>query len=192
MKVNKLDIGTIINYSGYNFIVAGKEDDGTTKVIMATPFANNAIDANISYDTKSSIKIYNPNEKGNIAYQINNVLANYIDTNCFVKKDIIVPIYKEKVTYKGKHETKKYTGKLMIPSVFELFSGSINNTEMAYWLIDGSKEEENKTMIDMDGTTAFYYKETGRTAGVKIKAYLHKNVYVKSGNCVTSSCKISK
>ena len=53
----------------------------------------------------------------------------------------------------------------MIPSVFELFSGSINNTEMAYWLIDGSKEEENKTMIDMDGTTAFYYKETGRTAG---------------------------
>lgn len=192
MKVNKLDIGTIINYSGYNFIVAGKEDDGTTKVIMATPFANNAIDANISYDTKSSIKIYNPNEKGNIAYQINNVLANYIDTNYFVKKDIIVPIYKEKVTYKGKHETKKYTGKLMIPSVFELFSGSINNTEMAYWLIDGSKEEENKTMIDMDGTTAFYYKETGRTAGVKIKAYLHKNVYVKSGNCVTSSCKISK
>lgn len=192
MKVNKLDIGTIINYSGYNFIVAGKEDDGTTKVIMATPFANNAIDANISYDTKSSIKIYNPNEKGNIAYQLNNILANYIDTNYFVKKDIIVPIYKEKVTYKGKHETKKYTGKLMIPSVFELFSGSINNTEMAYWLIDGSKEEENKTMIDMDGTTAFYYKETGRTAGVKIKAYLHKNVYVKSGNCVTSSCKISK
>ena len=124
--------------------------------------------------------------------QINNVLANYIDTNYFVKKDIIVPIYKGKVTYKGKHETKKYTGKLMIPSVFELFSGSINNTEMAYWLIDGSKEEENKTMIDMDGTTAFYYKETGRTAGVKIKAYLHKNVYVKSGNCVTSSCKISK
>ena len=80
----------------------------------------------------------------------------------------------------------------MIPSVFELFSGSINNTEMAYWLIDGSKEEENKTMIDMDGTTAFYYKETGRTAGVKIKAYLSKDVYVKSGNCVTSSCKISK
>ena len=27
-------------------------------------------------------------------------------------------------------------------------------------------------MIDMDGTTAFYYKETGRKAGVKIKAYL--------------------
>ena len=159
---------------------------------MATPFANNAIDANISYDTKSSIKIYNPNEKGNIAYQINNVLANYIDTNCFVKKDIIVPIYKEKVTYKGKHETKKYTGKLMIPSAFEMFSGSINYTERAYWLIDGSKEGENKTMIDMDGTTAFYYKETGRKAGVKIKAYLNKNTYVKTGNCVTSSCKISK
>ena len=192
MKVNKLDIGTSIEYAGYDYIVAGKETDGTTKVIMTFPLMLDGIDTDISYDTNSNVKIYNPKEKGNIAYQINNVLANYIDTNYFVKKDIIVPIYKEKVTYKGKHETKKYTGKLMIPSVFELFSGSINNTEMAYWLIDGSKEEENKTMIDMDGTTAFYYKETGRTAGVKIKAYLHKNVYVKSGNCVTSSCKISK
>ena len=44
----------------------------------------------------------------------------------------------------------------------------------------------------MDGTTAFYYKETGRKAGVKIKAYLSKDTYVKSGNCVTSECKISK
>ena len=192
MKVNKLDVGTSIEYSGYNFIVAGKEDDGTTKVIMASPFANNAIDTNISYDIKSTTKVYNPNEKGNIAYQINNVLANYIDTSYFVKKDIIVPIYTSKVTYKGKHETKKYTGKLMIPSVFEMFSGSINNTEIAYWLIDGSKEEENKTMIDMDGTTAFYYKESGRRAGVKIKAYLNKDVYVKSGDCVTSLCKVAK
>ena len=95
MKVNKLDIGTSIEYSGYNYIVAGKEKDGTTKVIMASPFTSSAIDTNISYDTDSSIKIYNPNEKGNIAYQLNNVLSNYIDTNYFEKKDIIVPIYKE-------------------------------------------------------------------------------------------------
>lgn len=31
MKVNKLDIGTSIEYSGYSFIIAGKEKDGTTK-----------------------------------------------------------------------------------------------------------------------------------------------------------------
>lgn len=192
MKVNKLDIGTSIEYAGYDYIVAGKETDGTTKVIMTFPLMLDGIDTDISYDTNSNVKIYNPKEKGNIAYQINNVLANYIDTNYFVKKDIIVPIYTSKVTYKGEHENKKYTGKLMIPSAFEMFSGSINYTERAYWLIDGSKEGENKTMIDMDGTTAFYYKETGRKAGVKIKAYLNKNTYVKTGNCVTSSCKISK
>ena len=192
MKVNKLDIGTSIEYSGYNYIVAGKEKDGTTKVIMASPFTSSAIDTNISYDTDSSIKIYNPNEKGNIAYQLNNVLSNYLDTNYFEKKDIIVPIYNGKVTYKGKYETKKYKGKLMIPSVFEMFSGAVNYTELAYWLIEGSKEEENKTMVDMDGTTAFYYKEVGRKAGVRIKAYLNKDVYVKSGDCVSDSCKVSK
>ena len=192
MKVNKLDIGTKINYSGYSFIVAGKEKDGTTKVIMASPLVTDGAYDDISYDTASLVKIYNPKEKGNIAYQINSVLVNYIDTNYFVKKEYSVPIYDKLVTYKGKHDNKKYTGKIMIPSVFEVFSGSINNTEHAYWLIDSSKEDENKTMIDMDGTTAFYYKETGRKAGVKIKAYLSKDVYVKSGNCVTSECSISK
>lgn len=192
MKVNKLDIGTSIEYSGYSFIVAGKEKDGTTKVIMAYPLITDTANNEISYDTESPIKIYNPKEKGNIAYQINNVLVNYIDTNYFVKKEYSVPVYDKFVTYKGKHDNKKYTSKLMIPSAFEAFSASINNTQRAYWLIDGSKEEENKTMIDMDGTTAFYYKETGRKAGVKIKAYLSKDTYVKSGNCVTSECNISK
>ena len=192
MKINKLDIGTSIEYSGYSFIVAGKEKDGTTKVIMAYPLITDTANNEISYDTESPIKIYNPKEKGNIAYQINNVLVNYIDTNYFVKKEYSVPVYDKLVTYKGKHDNKKYTSKLMIPSAFEAFSASINNTQRAYWLIDGSKEEENKTMIDMDGTTAFYYKETGRKAGVKIKAYLSKDAYVKSGNCVTSECNISK
>lgn len=192
MKVNKLDIGTSIEYSGYNFRVAGKEKDGTTKIIMSSLLSIDATNEYISYDTESPIKIYNPKEKGNIAYQINNVFVNYIDTNCLVKKEYNVPIYNKKVTYKGKHETKKYSSKIMIPSVFELFSAATNNTDRAYWLIDGSKEEENKTMIDMDGTTAFYYKEIGRKAGVKIKAYLSKKAYVKSGNCVTTSCKISK
>ena len=86
MKVNKLDIGTSIEYAGYDYIVAGKEDDGTTKVIMTFPLMLDGIDTDISYDTNSNVKIYNPKEKGNIAYQINNVLANYIDTNYFVQK----------------------------------------------------------------------------------------------------------
>ena len=146
----------------------------------------------ISYDTISPVKIYNPKEVGNIAYQINNNLAKYIDTSYLVKKDVEVPIYNKLVTYKGKHETKTYKSKLSIPSVFDLFSGAINNSGEPFWLIEASKEDENKTYIDTDGTTPFYYKHVGRKVGVKLKVYLDKNAYIKSGDCREEECKIAK
>lgn len=193
MKVNKLDIGTVISYSGYDFIVAGHEDDGTTKLIMERVLTDDEGNKfEISYDTISPVKIYNPKEVGNIAYQINNNLAKYIDTSYLVRKDVEVPIYNKLVTYKGKHETKTYKTKLSIPSVFDLFSGAINNSGEPFWLIEASKEDENKTYIDTDGTTPFYYKHVGRKVGVKLKVYLDKNVYIKSGDCREEECKIAK
>lgn len=193
MKVSKLDIGTTVNYSGYSFRVAGHEKDGTTKLIMSNVLLkSDGQPIDISYDIASSVKIYNPKEKGNIAYQINNGLLKYIDTSYLVKKDVTVPIYDKLVTYKGNHDTKKYSLKLSIPSVFELFSAAINDSGNSYWLIEASKEEENKTLIDMDGTTAFYYKELDRKAGVKLKVYLDKDTYIKSGDCLTTMCKVAK
>lgn len=193
MKVNKLDIGTVISYSGYNFVVAGHEEDGTTKLIMKSVLRNEEHAAiQISYDNASSVKIYNPKEKGNIAYQINNNLSKYIDTSYFVKKDVVVPIYDKLVTYKGKHETKTYKSKLSIPSAFDLFSGATNNAGEPFWLIESSKEEENKTYVDADGTTPFYYKHVGRKVGVKLKVYLDKDAYIKSGNCRDEDCTIAK
>ena len=193
MKVSKLDIGTTINYSGYSFRVAGHEKDGTTKLIMSNVLLkSDGQPVEISYDIASSVKIYNPKEKGNIAYQINNDLSKYIDTSYLVKKDVTVPIYDKLVTFKGNHDTKKYSLKLSIPSVFELFSAAINDSGNSYWLIEASKEEENKTLIDMDGTTAFYYKELDRKAGVKLKVYLDKDTYIKSGDCLTTMCKVAK
>lgn len=193
MKVSKLDIGTTVNYSGYSFRVAGHEKDGTTKLIMSNVLLkSDGQPVEISYDIASSVKIYNPKEKGNIAYQINNDLSKYIDTSYLVKKDVTIPIYDKLVTYKGNHDTKKYSLKLSIPSVFELFSAAINDSGNSYWLIEASKEEENKTLIDMDGTTAFYYKELDRKAGVKLKVYLDKDTYIKSGDCLTTMCKVAK
>lgn len=192
-KVNKLDIGTPINYSGYDWYVSGKDDDGTTELIMSDLLrGNDGLPINISYDTKGNVKIYNPKEQGNIAYQIQNNLIRYVDTSYLVNKEIVVPIYEGIVTYKGKHKEKKYKSRVSIPSVFEIFSAATKNSSSAYWLIDGSMEEENKTMIDMDGTTAFYYRESGRAAGVKLKVFLDKDTYVKSDDCNNSVCKVSK
>lgn len=193
MKVNKLDIGTVISYSGYDWYVAGKEDDGTTKLIMKNVlYAKDTGAVLISYDTNSDVKIYNPKEQGNIAYQITNNVSKYVDLSYSVNKKIDVPIYKNTVTYKGTHETKTYRTRLSIPSVFEIFSADTSQLGVPYWLIDGSKEKENKTMIDRDGTTPFYYRKSGVVAGVKAKIYIDKNSYINSDNCQSGSCKIAK
>lgn len=195
-RVNKLDIGAKVSYSGYTWVVASKLDDGTTEVIMDDNLRtglegfNNI--ATIAYEIQSPSKIYNPKEVGNIGYKISNELSKYIDTSYFVNHEIDVPIYDGKVTYKGKHETKTYKTRLSVPSVFEIFSGKSNSIIGTYWLIESSKESENKTLIEMDGTTPFYYKETGKTAGVRLRAYLNKNVYVKSDDCTNDICKIRK
>ena len=193
MKLNKLDIGTVISYSGYDWYVAGKEDDGTTKLIMKNVlYAKDTGAVLISYDTNSDVKIYNPKEQGNIAYQITNNVSKYVDLSYSVNKKIDVPIYKNTVTYKGTHETKTYRTRLSIPSVFEIFSADTSQLGVPYWLIDGSKEKENKTMIDRDGTTPFYYRKSGVVAGVKAKIYIDKNSYINSDNCQSGSCKIAK
>lgn len=197
MKVNKLDIGQKISYSGYNWVIAGKEDDGTTEIIMADYLNTGEKEGlgdrvNISYNTKSPVKIYNPKEKGNIGYQISNEVSKYIDTSYLANKTIEVPIYDKNVTYKGEHETKTYKVRLSVPSVFEIFSGKLKGIGSSYWLIDSSKEEENKTLIETDGTTPFYYRETNKLAGVRLRAYLKKSVYVKSENCTNEICRIGK
>lgn len=196
MKVNKLDIGQKISYSGYTWVIAGKEDDGTTEIIM-DDYLNTGEEGlgdrvNISYNTASSVKIYNPKEQGNIGYQISNDLSKYIDTSYLVSKEIEVPIYAKNVTYKGKHDTKTYKVRLSVPSVFEIFSGKLKGIASSYWLIDSSKEEENKTLIETDGTTPFYYRETNKSAGVRLRAYLKKSAYVKSDDCTNSICRIGK
>ena len=81
---------------------------------------------------------------------------------------------------------------LSIPSVFEIFSADTSQLGVPYWLIDGSKEKENKTMIDRDGTTPFYYRKSGVEAGVKVKIYIDKNSYINSDYCQSGSCKIAK
>lgn len=193
IKINKLDIGTVITYSGYDWYVAGKEDDGTTKLIMKNVLYTKDTGAVlISYDTNNDVKIYNPKEQGNIAYQITNDIAKYVDLSYSVNKKIDVPIYKDNVTYKGNHETKTYKTRLSIPSVFEIFSADTSQLGVPYWLIDGSKEKENKTMIDRDGTTPFYYRKSGVEAGVKVKIYIDKNSYINSDYCQSGSCKIAK
>ena len=142
----------------------------------------------IGYQNSQKTKVYNPNQEGNIGYQIKNNMTSYIDTSLFTSKKITVPIYNNKVTYKGKHDEKKYNLLITIPSTFDIFSakGALSR-DGGYWLIESSKNEDIKTVVRSLGTVTYSNVYEGITAGVKVKAYLNKNVYITNGDGTESN-----
>ena len=179
--INERQIGEYINYSGYTWRIAGINDD-TTEVIMTGVVTNNYVELQIGYNN-SGAKVYNPNKKGNIGYQVINEMTKYVSTDLFTKTKVEVPIYNNKVTYKGKKDTKTYNNIVTIPSVFDIFTAKgDNSSDGGYWYIDSSKEDGVKTVMYPAGTVTYTTVTDDRTEGVKIKAYLKSDVFITDGD----------
>ena len=182
-NLNKREVGEYVQYSGYTFRISKILNDGTTEVIMDSVLRSDDEQVNIRYNNTQERKVYNPNQKGNIGYQIKNNMTRYIDTKLFVSKKISVPIYDRKVTYLGKHDTKKYKLLISIPSTFDIFSArAFNSNDSGYWLIDSSKESGIKTVVRSSGTVTYSSASDDLIAGVKVKAYFDKDVIIEKGS----------
>ena len=179
--INERQIGEYINYSGYTWRIAGINDD-TTEIIMTGVVTNDDVELQIGYNN-SGAKVYNPNKKGNIGYQVINEMTKYVSTDLFTKTKVEVPIYNNKVTYKGKKDTKTYNNIVTIPSVFDIFTAKgDNSSDGGYWYIDSSKEDGVKTVMYPAGTVTYTTVTDDRTEGVKIKAYLKSDVFITDGD----------
>ena len=179
--INERQIGEYINYSGYTWRIAGINDD-TTEIIMTGVVTNDDVELQIGYNN-SGAKVYNPNKKGNIGYQVINEMTKYVSTDLFTKTKVEVPIYNNKVTYKGKKGTKTYNNIVTIPSVFDIFTAKgDNSSDGGYWYIDSSKEDGVKTVMYPAGTVTYTTVTDDRTEGVKIKAYLKSDVFITDGD----------
>lgn len=182
-NLNKREVGEYVQYSGYTFRISKILNDGTTEAIMDSVLRSDDEQVNIRYDNTQERKVYNPNQEGNIGYQIKNNMTRYIDTKLFVSKKISVPIYDGKVTYLGKHDTKNYKLLISIPSTFDIFSArAFNSNDSGYWLIDSSKESGIKTVVRSSGTVTYSSASDDLIAGVKVKAYFDKDVIIEKGS----------
>ena len=182
-NLNDRQIGEYVSYSGYLFRISDTLDDGTTEVIMTSSLKYNDVEVIMRYNNGDGEKVYNPNEEGNIGYQVKNEMTRYITTDLFTTKRISVPIYDSKVTYKGEHETKSYNLLITIPSTFDIFSakGEFSSAE-GYWLIDSSREDSRKTVIRATGSTSYVTTADEMSLGVKIKAYFDDDVIITNGD----------
>jgi len=178
-SLNSRYTGEYITYSGYMWRIIEANDDGTTKVIFADTIYGNSSKLEISYSNTDDIKIYNPSQKGNVGYIINNNMTEYINTNYFVSKNIEVPIYEKYASYSGKKTTKKYKVKLSAPSIYDLFT--ISDYNSSYWAKESSKTDDIKYVVSDNGTVYYNPISDEFEAGVKVVGYLNKDCTIKSG-----------
>ena len=110
-------------------------------------------------------------------------MTRYIDTDLFVSKNITVPIYDGKITYQGKHDTKKYKLLITIPSTFDIFSARPNvANDTGYWLRDSSRQDYTKLIVRSLGTVTYAEASDSLQAGVKVLAYFDKDVIIEEGS----------
>lgn len=179
-SLNTRQSGEYIEYSNMLWrIVEGKEES-TTKVIADSNIPISGQDR-ISYDRAIENKIYNPNQKGNIGYQINQKVSDKVDEKYFDKTEIEVPIYKTMAMYKKETTTKKYKVKFHAPNMYDMYSAKNSNELISYWLMNSSQEKERKYLVSEIGVIFYEDVVDVSSAGVRAVGYFNKNCKIISG-----------
>lgn len=179
-KLNTRYSGEYVEYSNMLWRIVESENSGTVKVVSNS---NVRIDneERIGYDENITNKIYNPNQKGNVGYKINQKASDTIDEKYFVKAEIEVPIYKTIAKYNKKTTSKKYKVKFHAPDMYDLYSARNSNNLLSYWLINSSQKENFEYMVSEIGV--IYYDEPieEENAGTRVVGYLNKDCKIVSG-----------
>ncbi len=179
-KLNTRYSGEYVEYSNMIWRIVETEESGTVKVVSTS---NITIDGEkrISYDGSITNRIYNPNQKGNIGYVINQKVSDTVDEEYFVKTEIKVPIYKTKAKYKEETKTKKYKVKFHAPDMYDLYTAQNENLLSGYWLLNSSQNKDVVYVISPIGVVYNTGIPDSNTAGVRVIGYLNKNCKIVSG-----------
>ena len=179
-SLNKRYSGEYVEYSNRLWRIVETTKSGTIKIVSNS---NVEIDGEerISYDDNITNKIYNPNQKGNIGYKINQKASDTIDEKYFVKTEIEVPIYKKRAKYKKEDTTKKYKVKFHAPNMYDLYTAKNAGLLTNYWLINSSQQEDITYMVSATGVIYYDGKPDTTKAGTRVIGYLDKNCKIVSG-----------
>ena len=182
--INTRYSGEYISYGGMLWRIIEVNEDGTTKVVSIENIKKDGVNIKTNYKkVKSDKKIYNPTQKNNVGYYINNKVSEYIDTSYFVNKEIKVPVYKKEIQY-GKHKTtEKYKVKLSAPNMYEMFSASAKSASRtrSYWLLNSSEEPYYKALVTDAGVVITENVGDFDEYGIRVVANLKKSVSIKKG-----------
>ena len=182
--INTRYSGEYISYGGMLWRIIEVNEDGTTKVVSIENIKKDGVNIKTNYKkVKSDKKIYNPTQKNNVGYYINNKVSEYIDTSYFVNKEIKVPVYKKEIQYGKQNTTEKYKVKLSAPNMYEMFSASAKSASRtrSYWLLNSSEEPYYKALVTDAGVVITENVGDFDEYGIRVVANLKKSVSIKKG-----------
>lgn len=182
-NLNKRYVGEHIRYSDKQWIIQGVEEDGSTKLICESTLDNDELKM-INYDDSIKKTQYNPKEKGNVGYIINNVSSKYIESNLLVSHEITVPIYKNEASYKKEEKTKKYNVKISSPNMYDMFSAA-SDFSKSYWLLNSSNSSNECPGVSDTGVVMYDVESKFYSYGVRPVIYLNKRVVIVNGSGTT-------
>ena len=149
--VNTRRTGEYIKTGGMIWRIVGVTDDGLTKVISNDTLSCTGERVVLYSADKDGVLNYNPKEKQNVGYYINNQATKCFDADDFSIHEISVPLYKKEIIYGQEVETKKYKVKFSAPNMYDMFSAQPNeydgHTTHSYWLVNSSKSKMMQGVI---------------------------------------------
>lgn len=181
--LNERYTGEYISIDGDIYRIIKVEKDGTTKVISNFAVGGYSSGATVNANPGEKYITYNPKDSGSVAYFINNKISEFINTKYFVKHEIEVPIYKNKIIYGTEVDTKKYSVLLSAPNMFEIFSAQPQNQMVhSYWMTNTSKAERIGAAVYEIGVPINEKIEDKMLLHIRTVAYMKKSVTISSGN----------
>lgn len=178
--LNQREVGEYVSDGATLWRIVKIMEDGTTKVI-STSVESGYQDSLRCYPTNTSgVFLYNPSDKNSVGYCINNKATQFFNITNFVKHEIEVPIYQNKITYGEEKEVKKYKAVLSAPNMFEMFS-AYSGERGSYWLINSSKKEYVTGVISEIGVPINYENTDLLRLSVRPVAYFKDSIVVTSG-----------
>lgn len=180
-KLNTRLVGEYLSYSGFTWRIQGVENDGTTKIICDETIYND--DQVFSYAETIDKLQYNPKQKGNIGFIINNVSSKMIESSYLVNHEIEVPIYKGEPKFNKETKTNKYTVKFSSPNMYEMFSASSSLSPFmkSYWLINSSTSNKETPGVSDTGSYMYNIGSNYTKYGIRPVVYVNKNVTIVGG-----------
>lgn len=177
--LNERFTGEYISIDDYVYRIIKTNNDGTIKVI--SDFTVNDTEET-AFEINGKIT-YDPTKKSSIGYYINNRISEYINTKYFVKHEIEVPIYKNKIIYGQEIQTKKYNVVLSAPNMYEMFGAQPQSVaSRSYWMINTSqKDHVGAGMLSM-GVPINGQIEDETRLGVRVVGFLKKGTTISNGD----------